>query len=129
MRLLLMTTKRCNATRGMSLVELMLAIGILGVGLICIAAVFPAGIRQTDEAVDDVMGPIVANNALSVIRSKVKPEMFGTREDAGIILGGLSGGLSAVELEELEPLTASGDWFWRRPALFDPADAEKHCHV
>ena len=112
MRLLLMKTKRGNATRGMSLVELMLAIGILGVGLICIAAVFPAGIRQTDEAVDDVMGPIVANNALSVIRSKVKPEMFGTREEVADLATGF------------EPPTASGDWFWRRPALFDPADAE-----
>ncbi len=119
MRLLLRTTRDCKAARGLSLVELMLAIGILGVGLICIAAVFPAGIRQTDEAVDDVMGPVVANNALSLIRSKVKPDMFGTREDARIILG-----LEPTELELREPATASGDWFWKRPALFDPVNAE-----
>ena len=52
--------------RAFSLVELILAIFILGIGMISVAALFPAGIIQQQFAEDDVYGPIVANHALSV---------------------------------------------------------------
>ena len=58
------------ASRGFSLVEMLLAVFILGIGVISIAALFPAGIVLQRQANDDILGPVVAKNAFAVIRSK-----------------------------------------------------------
>ena len=57
--------------RALSLIELLLAIFILGIGIISIAALFPAGIAQQQRSVDDVTGPIVAENALELLRLRL----------------------------------------------------------
>ena len=89
--------------RGFSLVEVLLAIFILGVGIIAVAALFPAGIAQQRRSVDDIIGPIVANNAMAVLRTRLRAEDFGT-------------------FEEHDPTyvspTIDGDWLWRRPGFF-----------
>ena len=59
--------KRRRINYGFSLIELLLAIFILGIGIISIAALLPAGIRQQQRAADDLIGPIVANNAMTLI--------------------------------------------------------------
>ncbi|MCH7879412.1 MAG: hypothetical protein IH914_08890, partial [candidate division Zixibacteria bacterium] len=48
---------------GFSLVEVLLAIFILGLGIISIVSLFPAGIAQQRQSVDDIIGPIVPQNA------------------------------------------------------------------
>lgn len=63
--------------RAFSLIEVLLAIFILGVGVISIAALFPAGIAQQRLSIDDTVGPIVANNAMAILRSKLVPDDFG----------------------------------------------------
>ncbi len=78
---------------------------ILGIGVISIAALFPAGIAQQRQSVDDITGPIVAQNALAILRTKLRPADFGT-------------------IEEHDPSyvspTIDGDWPWLRPAfIFD----------
>ena len=88
--------------RGFSLVEVLLAIFILGIGVIAVAALFPAGIAQQRRSVDDIIGPIVANNALAVLRTRLRAEDFGTFEEFG----------SAT------PLRTHGDWPWMRPGFF-----------
>ncbi|MCI0632083.1 MAG: prepilin-type N-terminal cleavage/methylation domain-containing protein [Phycisphaerales bacterium] len=87
--------------RGFTLMEVLLSIMILGVGVISIAALFPAGIVQQRISVDEGVGPMVANNALSILRSKLRPEHFGTLEQFGA-----------------SSVTVSGDWFWSRPAFY-----------
>jgi hypothetical protein len=82
----------------------LLAIFIMGIGVIAIAALFPAGIAQQRQSVDDVLGPIVANNALSVLRLKLAPDDFGTFEEFGAA--------AAVPLPTIE-----GDWSWLRPGI------------
>ena len=47
--------------RAFSLIELLLAIFILGIGVIGIAALCPAGIAQQRQSVDDVLGPIAVD--------------------------------------------------------------------
>ena len=89
-----------NTSRGFSLVEVLLAIFILSIGVIAIAALFPAGIAQQRQSTDDIIGPIVANNALSILRTKLSPDDFGTFEDFGV----------APPL-----LSIDGDWPWMRP--------------
>jgi len=95
-----------NTSRAFSLIEVLLAIFILGIGVIAIAALFPAGISQQRQSVDDIIGPIVANNALSILRMKLSQDDFGTFE----------------EFDVLPPLACAtctrsieGDWPWMRP--------------
>ncbi len=87
----------CGRHLGFSLVELLLAIFILGIGVISIAALFPAGIAQQRQSGDDVIGPIVANNALSILRSKLKDRDFAVNSFG---------------------FTVEGDFPWSRPAFF-----------
>ncbi len=88
---------------GFSLLEVLMAIFILGIGIISIAAVFPAGIAQQRQALDDAMGPIVAENALAIIRGRVSQSDFGPAE--------------AVQPNYVSP-TIPGDWEWRRPSFY-----------
>lgn len=95
-------TGRAAALRGFSLIEVLLAIFILGVGVISISALFPAGIAQQRLSTDEIYGPIVANNAIDVIRRKLRQDDFGTMESfAGNYVSG----------------TIAGDWPWLRPGI------------
>ncbi len=89
---------------GFSLVEVLLAIFILGVGVIAVAALFPAGIAQQRRSVDDIIGPIVANNAMAILRTRLRPDDFGIFEEH--IFG-----------YDSYPII-HGDWTWRRPGFF-----------
>ena len=82
---------------GFSLIELLLAVFILGIGVISISALFPAGIAQQRQSVDDIIGPTVANNALSILRTKLRSADFGFLSPSP---------------------TVDGDFGWSRPALF-----------
>ena len=78
------TSMHPNSPRGFSLIELLLSIFILGIGIISIAAVFPAGIIQQRKTQDDVMGPVVAEAAMAAIRTHLSQADFGTLEEFGI---------------------------------------------
>ncbi len=85
-----------------SLIEVLLAIFILGVGVISIAALFPAGIAQQRASVDDIFGPTIANNAISLLRTKLRQDDFGTFEQFN---------------EKAPRTTINGDFTWIRPAF------------
>lgn len=110
---LLATRRRPLAARGFSLIELLLAVFILAIGIISISALFPAGIAQQQAANDEQLGPIVAEQALGTIRSRVRPEDFGSFEEFGIfdVLSQSTSDGSYV----YRP--APGDWSWMRPAI------------
>ncbi len=95
-------SRRPVVRRAFSLVELLLAVFILGIGIISISAIFPAGIFQQRLANDDTIGPVVAENAIAILRTKLVPEMFGSDEQFG---------LSTPALSDIP-----GDFEWRRPA-------------
>ena len=91
--------------RGFSLIEVLLAVFILSIGVISITALFPAGILLQRQSVDDITGPIVAQNALAILRTKLQPADFGTIEEHDSFY--------------VSP-TIEGDWPWLRPAfIFD----------
>jgi prepilin-type N-terminal cleavage/methylation domain-containing protein len=110
--------------RGFSLVEMLLAIFILGIGVISIASLFPAGIALQRQATDDVVGPIVAKNALATIRSKLSQSDFGSFQDFALqpSYNGAIAGTFQTRGGLIIPQVA-GDWCWMRPGfLLDPAN-------
>ena len=106
--------QRATNRLGFSLIEVLMAIMILGIGVISVAALLPAGIAQQQRSNDDVMGPIVANSAMALIRTKLRPEDFGTFEE-------YSPTFSTI-VESPRP-TVWGDWTWLRPSVMFENDS------
>ena len=48
-----------------TLVEMLMAIGILAVGVIAIASMFPVGLTQQRRSQDAIVGPTIAGNGVS----------------------------------------------------------------
>jgi len=61
-------------SNGFSLIEMLLAMGILGIGLVLVAMVFPVGIKLTSIATDRTIGAIAANEAVAKI------QLYGLRD-------------------------------------------------
>lgn len=84
-----------------SLVELMLAMGILAVGLMMIGTTLPAGMLNADQANQDTMSTIVLDNAAGIVRNEL-------HHGTGLATNQIPGTLSA--------------WFWDRMTV-NPAAA------
>ncbi len=118
--------RAAHRTAGFSLVEMLLAVFILGIGVISISALFPAGIALQRQATDDTVGPIVAKNALATIRAKLSPDDFGSFQDFGLNPQYLNPGIAGAFQTSgaVQPPQVSGDWCWMRPGInFNPQDA------
>jgi len=63
---------------GFSLVELMIAVGILGVGLIFSLALFTAAVKENASSANSSMGTLICKNALAVARVRLKNGSIGT---------------------------------------------------
>jgi prepilin-type N-terminal cleavage/methylation domain-containing protein len=116
-------TARRTLRRGFSLIELLLSVFILAIGIISISALFPAGIAQQQQSADDQLGPVIADHALSLLRSRVGQQDFGTFEEFGI--GGAPGSQpQRLFTQSVQGGNASyvfrprsGDWSWVRPGV------------
>lgn len=103
---------------GFSLAEMLLAIFILSIGVISVAAIFPAGISLQRQTNDDTLGPMVAQSAIALIRSRVSQEDFGSFADFNPNQAPYAIGPEG----SLPILTVEGDWPWMRPGfIFDNA--------
>lgn len=61
-----------------SLAELMIAIGILGIGMLMVAATFPVGIEQTRLAAQETVIPLVVNDAAETMKLRLAdPTLYG----------------------------------------------------
>ncbi len=115
----LATRRRILGRRGFSLIEVLLAIFILGIGIISIGAIFPAAIVQQRQSFDDAIGPVVADNALALLRTRLRQSDFGFAED---FVGNTAAPLdlafeAAYGLVNTNAPRVPGDWGWRRPAM------------
>ena len=112
--------------RAFTLVELVLAIFILGIGMISVAALFPAGMAQQQASDDEVYGPMVAKQAFELLRGRLKQEDFGTYEEF-TPPGATDVARDPVPVQRstanpkvggvTRPTTISGDWGWKRPGM------------
>jgi len=59
---------------GFSLVEILIAVMILGVGMIMVASVFPVGANWARQNIEETIGSIVAQNAVNIIKTKYSAE-------------------------------------------------------
>ncbi len=66
-----MNKRRKASWSGFSLAELMIALAVLGMGLLVIAAALPAGVRYTKDSIDMSTGAAATEYALDVIEQKV----------------------------------------------------------
>ncbi len=57
---------------GYSLVELMIALGVLGVGLGLIATLFPSAMLENKDSVQDTVGTLMAENAVATCRTVLR---------------------------------------------------------
>ncbi len=99
--------------RAFSLIELLLSVFILAIGIISVSALFPAGIAQQQQTADDQLGPVVAEQALGLLRSRVSTEDFGTFEEFGVT--NLFAQSVANGSYVFRP--SAGDWSWIRPGV------------
>ena len=60
--------------QGFTLIEILIAIGILSVGLLCAAALFPAAVMENQNAYSNSMGALICENGLAILRSKMRHE-------------------------------------------------------
>ena len=111
------------AARGFSLVEMLLGVFILGIGVISIAALFPAGIALQRQATDDLIGPLVAKNAFATLRSKLTQTDFGDFSDFGYSDAyPFNTPYTATPIGGTPIPLPDGDWGWMRPGfVFDDA--------
>lgn len=107
MKTLLANVAVSKARKGFTLTEMLFAIFILGIGVVSIASLFPVGLTQQQRSADAILGPIVANNALEVLRSKVSPDDFGYSNIFN----------SAGPFDDVYT-TIETDSRWRRPAFY-----------
>lgn len=64
-------TQRRNAT-AFSLIEVLLALGILAVGLTMAMAIFPVAVKENESSFNDVLGSLVTENALAICELALK---------------------------------------------------------
>ena len=67
-----MIMKRRPNQPGFSLIELMIAIGILAIGAAMIASAFPVAAMENKKSVEYTMGALVGENALAICRNKLR---------------------------------------------------------
>ena len=65
---------------GFTLMEILIALTIFGVGLIMAASLFPAGVSEHEKAVEDTLGTIMCNNGLAIARTQLRHD-----ENSGLI--------------------------------------------
>jgi prepilin-type N-terminal cleavage/methylation domain-containing protein len=61
-----------TAKNAFSLVEVLIAIGVLGIGLGMVMLIFPAAIMENQSSVSSVIGPIMCQNALAHAKEKLR---------------------------------------------------------
>jgi len=70
---------------GFTLIEILMAIGILAVGLLMAAALFPTAVKVNQYAYNNSMGSLICENGLAVLRSKLNHDLINVPGDRKFI--------------------------------------------
>ncbi len=77
-----MTTKPRPGRSGFTLIEIMLALGVLGVGMVMVATIFPAAIHQTRQSDRNTKALLIADNARTVLSMKLTDSKLTSADSA-----------------------------------------------
>ena len=105
--------------RAFSLIEVLMSVFILGIGVIAIASLLPAGISQQRSARDASVGPIVAQSAMGILRGKYSQSTFAGDDlsiDCSRLGNDSSCQLNASFTNDYFCHLPPGDFGWTRPA-------------
>ena len=106
-------TSHVTHRRAFSLIEVLMSIFILGIGVIAIASLLPAGIKQQQNAKNDAYGPVVADSALATLRSRYSPQDFGGDDQLTDLNASEENRASVLNFFQYLP---AGDFEWTRPS-------------
>ena len=67
--------RRQAAAGGFSLLEMMIAIAVLGIGLVMVAAIFPVALDQHRRSADETLALQHAYQGRAIIRAKIEPTL------------------------------------------------------
>lgn len=76
-------TRRTHLKRGFTLTEVLIALGIMGIGLTMVSAMFPAAIKQEIVSHNNNIGGQVAKNGIAVAKSILRHQQSGSVYPAG----------------------------------------------
>ncbi len=80
---------RQNHRAGFSLIEVLIAIAILGVGLIMVATIFPVAATWTRQSAEETVAAQVAQNAVNTIKTKLSTTSLIWGSDSRYVTGSL----------------------------------------
>jgi len=66
------TTAHWRRRRGFTLTEIMIAMGVLGVGMAMVAGGLHAGIQTHMRTIDDIMRQLIGDNSLAIVQASIR---------------------------------------------------------
>ena len=73
-----------RSRRGFSLTEILMAVGILGIGLTMVASIFPVAVDQTRRGTDATMAALCARSMAALLRAKRTELIVGQTGTSGV---------------------------------------------
>ena len=116
---------RCPRGRlgGFSLVEVMLALGVLAIGMVSVASIFPVAILQEKRASDDTMGVIVGGNVIALLQvAGSSDSAFDVETEFTPLPGATSDPPTVLALYRYDDPTYDYRLAYRRPSAGDPVE-------
>jgi prepilin-type N-terminal cleavage/methylation domain-containing protein len=106
---------------GFSLVEVSLAILVVGLGLLAVFGLFPFGLRANEESIGDTRAAMFADHVFAGMRANAA-KMTWTEWTGGSFGDGLTQGLSldySGAIKQMQFPPASGEWVQYRMDIVD----------
>lgn len=69
-----MRTNNLSDRSGFTLTEVLIAIGILAIGMTMVAAIFPAALKMTEDSTNNSLGVIIAENGLAMAKARLQAD-------------------------------------------------------